>query len=32
MIVNARAMLERRGFSKDSIRQELYWMPKKGES
>ena len=29
MIENARGILERRGFEKESIRQELYWVPKK---
>ncbi len=30
MIENSRGILERRGFSKDFIRQEVYWVPKKG--
>lgn len=29
MIANAHAILERRGFKKEQIRQELYWVPKK---
>ena len=29
MIENARGILERRGFKKEFIRQELYWVPKK---
>ncbi len=29
MIINAQAILERRGFKKENIRRELYWMPKK---
>jgi ferredoxin--NADP+ reductase len=31
MIVNAKGILERRGFGKEQIRQELYWAPKKEE-
>ena len=31
MIVNAKGILERRGFGKEQIRQELYWVPKKDE-
>jgi ferredoxin--NADP+ reductase len=31
MIVNAKGILERRGFGKEQIRQELYWVPKKNE-
>lgn len=29
MVLNCKAILERRGFPKGSIRQELYWIPKK---
>jgi ferredoxin--NADP+ reductase len=29
MIENAKGILERRGFPKESIRQEVYWVPKK---
>ncbi|MBI1983051.1 MAG: ferredoxin--NADP reductase [Acidobacteria bacterium] len=29
MIVNAQGILERRGFKKEHVRQELYWVPKK---
>ncbi len=31
MIVNATAVLERKGFSKTSIRQEIYWVPREGD-
>jgi ferredoxin--NADP+ reductase len=31
MITNTKAILERRGFLKGSIRQEVYWVPKKNE-
>ncbi len=31
MIVNSKGILERRGFGKEQIRQELYWVPKKDE-
>jgi len=31
MIVNAQGILERRGFGKEQIRQELYWVPKNDE-
>ncbi len=31
MIENSRAILKRRGFAKESIREELYWVPKKEE-
>jgi len=30
MIENAKGILQRRGFSKESIREEVYWVPKKG--
>ena len=29
MIENAQGILQRRGFTKESIRQEAYWVPKK---
>jgi ferredoxin--NADP+ reductase len=32
MIVNAKAILERRGFPKQFIREEVYWVPEKGGS
>jgi len=31
MIDNGKSILERRGFGKEQIRQELYWVPKKAE-
>jgi len=31
MILNAKGILERRGFHKEFIREEIYWVPKKGE-
>jgi ferredoxin--NADP+ reductase len=31
MIENSKGILQRRGFSKESIREELYWVPKKSE-
>lgn len=31
MIENAKGILQRRGFSKDFIREEVYWVPKKEE-
>lgn len=30
MIENAKGILQRRGFSKEFIREEIYWVPKKG--
>jgi len=29
MIANSKGILERRGFPKESIREEVYWVPKK---
>jgi hypothetical protein len=29
MIENSKGILLRRGFAKESIRQEVYWVPKK---
>jgi len=29
MVENAKGMLQRRGFSKEFIREEVYWVPKK---
>jgi ferredoxin--NADP+ reductase len=31
MIVNAKGILQRRGFSREFIREEIYWLPKKDE-
>lgn len=31
MILNAKGILERKGFTREFIREELYWPPKKGE-
>lgn len=30
MIANSKAIVERRGFPKEAVRQEIYWVPKKG--
>ena len=32
MILNAKAILKRRGFQKEFIREEVYWVPEKGGS
>jgi hypothetical protein len=31
MIENSKGILKRRGFPKESIREEIYWVPKKEE-